>query len=93
MTKDCTLELIRERATSTLPTDVEPSDTENWQKCWDAACVWLAREMCSEGLIATAREIISWHSTNEKQSVAHIHIDDECHLVYGPTDEDIGIIH
>ena len=67
--EDRTLEMIRERATSTLPEDIEPTDVENWQECWDATCIQLAREMCSEGLINTAREILSHHSKNEKDIV------------------------
>ena len=89
--EDRTLEMIRERATSTLPEDIKPTDVENWQECWDEACIQLAREMGFEGLINTAREIISHHSINEQQSVACIHVNDEGHLIYGPTDEDIGI--
>lgn len=92
--EDRTLEMIRERTTKLAQGEwVETMrDVENFhQECWNKACVELATEMGAEGLVTTAREIISRHSINEEKSVAYIHVDDEGYLIYGPTDEDVGI--
>lgn len=62
MENDTVLRMIRQRADATWPDEAAPIG-KAWESHWNAACLQLFTEMEAEGLVETAKAVLT-HATN-----------------------------
>lgn len=63
--EDRTVRMVREAATSTFQA-CDGKTREQWNSCWDGACLAVATKMKAEGLTATAETVLEMQGKARK---------------------------